>query len=148
MPPPFAFLLFCRWCCIEEEPNGQWLLDDLWPYICWGHMCNSTVGSLCLSLMVMYQVPLREAHTHIQPYRSKFTDETNSHILQEKKPYLHLTFNTITVLLDNNITTCQPIMGKYIPWLWWNLMALYPVTAWTLCQLTLDHLSSLLSTPL
>ena len=22
--------------------KGYWHLDDLWPYICWGHMCDST----------------------------------------------------------------------------------------------------------
>ena len=21
---------------------GHWPLDDLWPHVCWGHMCNST----------------------------------------------------------------------------------------------------------
>ena len=25
--------------------KGHWPLDDLWPHICWGHMCNSTQGS-------------------------------------------------------------------------------------------------------
>ena len=27
--------------------EGHWPLDDLWPYICWGHMCDSTQGSMC-----------------------------------------------------------------------------------------------------
>ena len=27
--------------------KGHWPLDDLWPHICWGHMCDSTQGSLC-----------------------------------------------------------------------------------------------------
>ena len=26
--------------------KGHWPLDDLWPHICWGHMCDSTQGSL------------------------------------------------------------------------------------------------------
>ena len=25
--------------------KGHWPLDDLWPHICWGHMCDSTQGS-------------------------------------------------------------------------------------------------------
>ena len=28
----------------------HWPLDDLWPQVCWGHMCDSTQGSLCPSL--------------------------------------------------------------------------------------------------
>ena len=35
--------------------KGHWLLDDLWPHICWGHMCDSTQGSLCPSPMGIYQ---------------------------------------------------------------------------------------------
>ena len=29
--------------------KGHWPLDDLWLHICWGHMCDSTQGSLCPS---------------------------------------------------------------------------------------------------
>ena len=29
--------------------KGHWPLDDVWPHICWGHMCDSTQGSLCPS---------------------------------------------------------------------------------------------------
>ena len=25
--------------------KGHWPLDDLWPHVCWGHMCDSTKGS-------------------------------------------------------------------------------------------------------
>ena len=35
--------------------TGHWPLDDLWPYICWGHMCDSTQGSLCPSPMGIHQ---------------------------------------------------------------------------------------------
>ena len=35
--------------------EGHWPLDDLWPHICWGHMCDSTQGSLCLSPMKIHQ---------------------------------------------------------------------------------------------
>ena len=27
--------------------KGHWPLDDLWPHICWGHMCDCAQGSLC-----------------------------------------------------------------------------------------------------
>ena len=35
--------------------KGHWPLDDLWPYSCWGHMCDSTQGSLCPSPMRIHQ---------------------------------------------------------------------------------------------
>ena len=35
--------------------KGHWPLDDLWPYICWGLMCDSTQGSLCPSPMKIHQ---------------------------------------------------------------------------------------------
>ena len=35
--------------------EGHWPLDDLWPHICWGHMCDSTQGSLCLSPMNIHE---------------------------------------------------------------------------------------------
>ena len=35
--------------------KGHWPLDNLWPHICWGHMCDSTQGSLCPSPMKIYQ---------------------------------------------------------------------------------------------
>ena len=37
--------------------KGHWPLDDLWPQVCWGHMCDrdSTQGSLCLSPMGIHQ---------------------------------------------------------------------------------------------
>ena len=35
--------------------KGHWSLDDLWPHVCWGHMCDSTQGSLCPSPMGIHQ---------------------------------------------------------------------------------------------
>ena len=35
--------------------KGDWPLDDLWPQVYWGHMCDSTQGSLCPSLIKIYQ---------------------------------------------------------------------------------------------
>ena len=35
--------------------KGQWPQDDLWPCYCWGHMCDSTQGSLCPSPMKIHQ---------------------------------------------------------------------------------------------
>ena len=35
--------------------KGHWPLDDFWPHVCWGHMCDSTQGSLCPSQMTIHQ---------------------------------------------------------------------------------------------
>ena len=35
--------------------KGYWPLHDLWPHVCWGHMCDSTQGSLCPSPMTIHQ---------------------------------------------------------------------------------------------
>ena len=35
--------------------KGHWPLDDLWPQICWGDMCDSTQGSLCPSPIGIHQ---------------------------------------------------------------------------------------------
>ena len=35
--------------------KGHWPLDDLWPHVCWGHMCDSTQGSSCPSPMTIHQ---------------------------------------------------------------------------------------------
>ena len=35
--------------------KGHWPLDDLWPHICWGHMCDSAQGKLCRSPMGIHQ---------------------------------------------------------------------------------------------
>ena len=35
--------------------KGHRPLDDLWPHVCWGHMCDSTQGSLCPSPKTIHQ---------------------------------------------------------------------------------------------
>ena len=35
--------------------KGHWPLDDHWPQVCRGHMCDSTQGSLCPSPMKIHQ---------------------------------------------------------------------------------------------
>ena len=42
-------------CAKKTWAKGHWPLDDLWPHICWGHMCDSTQGSLCPSPMKIHQ---------------------------------------------------------------------------------------------
>ena len=52
--------------------KGHWPLDDLWPHICWGHMCDSTQGSLCLSPMGIHQCMWIESKSHENT--SKYVD--------------------------------------------------------------------------
>ena len=66
--PAFAITYFCNHCNIRFEntskyvdtltktwTKGHWPLDDLWSHVCWGHMCDSTQGSLCPSPMGIHQ---------------------------------------------------------------------------------------------
>ena len=71
--PAFAITYFCNHCNIildlkihqsmwihwpffpKTWTKGHWPLDDLWPHICWDHMCDSTQGSLCPSPIGIYQ---------------------------------------------------------------------------------------------
>ena len=69
--PAFAITYFCNHCNIRFEntskyvdtmtffpktwTKGHWSLDDLWFHVCWGHMCDSTQGSLCPSPMGIHQ---------------------------------------------------------------------------------------------
>ena len=39
----------------KTRTKGHWPLDDLWPHVCWGLMCDSTQGSLCPSPMGIHQ---------------------------------------------------------------------------------------------
>ena len=65
--PAFEIKYFCYHCNIRFEntskymdtvtlfsktwTKGHWSQGDLWPNVCWGHMCDSTQGSLCPSSM-------------------------------------------------------------------------------------------------
>ena len=70
--PAFAITFFCIHCNIldlkihqsmwihwrffpKTWTKGHWALDDLWPHVCWGHMCDSTQGSLRPSPMTIHQ---------------------------------------------------------------------------------------------
>ena len=70
--PAFAITFFCIHCNIldlkihqsmwihwpffpKTWTKGHWPLDDLWPHVCWGHICDSTQGSLCPSPMTIHQ---------------------------------------------------------------------------------------------
>ena len=51
--------------------KGHWPLDDRWPHICWGHMCESTHGSLCpismgihLCMRIQWSILQKLPHTY------------------------------------------------------------------------------------
>ena len=61
--------------------KGHWPLDDLWPHICWGHMCDSTQGSLCPSPMGIHQCMwIQWSILQITNQRSLAPDDLWSHI--------------------------------------------------------------------
>ena len=54
---PWKYIKVCGYSdpFCKTWTKGQWPLDDLWPRICWGLMCDSTQGSLCPSPMKILQ---------------------------------------------------------------------------------------------
>ena len=55
---PWKYIKVCGYSdlfCQKTWTKGHWPLDDLWPHICWGHMCDSTQGSSCPSPMKIRQ---------------------------------------------------------------------------------------------
>ena len=55
---PWKYIKVCGYSDLflqKTWTKGHWPLDDLWPHICWGHMCDSTQGSLCRSPMGIHQ---------------------------------------------------------------------------------------------
>ena len=54
---PWKYITVCGYSdpFAKTWTKGHWPLDDLWPHICWGHMCDSTQGSLCPSPMGINQ---------------------------------------------------------------------------------------------
>ena len=54
---PWKYIKVCGYSDFFAKTwsKGHWPLDDLWPHICWGHMCDSTQGPLCPSPMKIHQ---------------------------------------------------------------------------------------------
>ena len=67
--------------------KGHWSLDNLWPHVCWGHMCDSTQGSLCPSPMTIHQcmwiqwsILQNTTYIHIHTYYIQ-NEWSHSHLL-------------------------------------------------------------------
>ena len=63
--------------------KGHWPLDDLWPHICWGHMCDCAQGSLCPSPMgirqcmwIQLSIFPKLPHTYIHILRTYYVHTT------------------------------------------------------------------------
>ena len=53
---PWKYIKVCGYSDVfAKNLKGHWPLDDLWPHIFCGHMCDSTQGSLCPSPMKIHQ---------------------------------------------------------------------------------------------
>ena len=101
--------------------KGHWPLDDLWPHICWGHMCDSTQGSLCPSPMGIYVCGYSDQfcklphtytyivlHTYMHTYILHTTYRMSDHIVsywtqfrRDKKRWLHKTIKLQEVSLTS-----------------------------------------------
>ena len=73
---------------VKTWTKGHWPLDDLWPHICWGHMCDSSQGSLCPSSMGIHQcmwiqwsILQKLPHTYIHILHTHTTYTNYIHIL-------------------------------------------------------------------
>ena len=44
---PWKYIKVCGYSDLFSKTwtKGHWTLDDFWPYVCWGYMCDSTQGS-------------------------------------------------------------------------------------------------------
>ena len=67
--------------------KGHWPLDDLWPHICWGHMCDCAQGSLCPSPMgirqcmwIQLSILQKLPHTYIHILRTYYILHTTYRI--------------------------------------------------------------------
>ena len=67
--------------------KGHWPLDDLWPHICWGHMCDSTQGIIVskyhwnTSMYVDTVINFANYHIHTPYYILRTTYRMSDHIV-------------------------------------------------------------------
>ena len=144
--PAFAITFFCIHCNISDLKihqsmwihwpffpktwtKGHWPLDDLWPHVCWGHMCDSTQGSLCpmtihQCMWIQWSILQNTTYIHIHTtYR--MSDHKVSYWTQFRR--------------DKNWVqkTCQElnltVMFKALDWWTWMLLQRDWLTRYSCC---------------
>ena len=101
---------FCNHCNIRFDPipaetwKNHWPLDDLWPQVCWGHMCDSTQGSLYASLLkipICVQVPWE--YINVCGYSDQFCNIRFDPYLQKLERSLTSTWHLTPNLLRSHV---------------------------------------------
>ena len=111
--------------------KGHWPLDDLWPHVCGGHMCDSTQGSLCPSPMTIHQcmwiqwsilqnttyVHILHTYTYIHTHTTyRMSDHIVSYWTQSRRDKKGLPtpcFNIIYCIRYNSMPNLEPEMIVY-----------------------------------
>ena len=95
--------------------KGHWPLDDLWPHICWGHMCDCAQGSLCPSPMgirqcmwIQLSILQKLPHTYIHILRTYYILHTTYRISD------HIVSFWTTFRRDNKVA----MTFNFFPCLW------------------------------
>ena len=44
--------------------KGHWPLDDLWPHVCWGHMCDSTQRTIHQCMWIQWSILQNTTYIH------------------------------------------------------------------------------------
>ena len=155
--PAFAITFFCIHCNIldlkihqsmwihwpffpKTWTKGHWPLDDLWPHVCWGHMCDSTQGSLCPSPMTIHQCMWIEwsilqnttyihtptyIHTHTYYVQNEWSHSLLLNSVQARQKYgsvtqnfgrLHGPFRVSPTVRDANLS----LLADRSRWNQWN----------------------------
>ena len=82
---PWKYIKVCGYSELfaKSWTKGHWPLDDLWPHICWGHMCDCAQGSLCPSAMgirqcmwIQLSILQKLPHTYIYILRTYYVHTT------------------------------------------------------------------------
>ena len=101
---PWKYIKVCEYSDFFQklEQKSHWPLDDLWPHICWSHMCDSTQESLCPSPMGIHQCMWIQWS-----------------ILQNTTYILHNTYyNTVHTTYIRNIHTVYRMSDHIGPYSW------------------------------
>ena len=110
--------------------KGHWPLDDLWPHVCWGHMCDSTQGSLCPSPMTIHQcmwiqwsILQNTTYIHIHTYILHTTYRMSDHIVsywtqfsRDKNPIAVLYIQLYMATKNENLVL--RVRSTQIFWFW------------------------------